>query len=97
MQFSNQLEADPDKIIVPVDPSNPEIRFGTKFTEHDDGPNDTFGEIEGSRRYNLSDWPNVDEIVTLNAPFADDTADAIIKVRVRGFAYAGGSFDLYLP
>ncbi len=98
-QFSKQLGATQDKILVPIDPSNPEIRFGTTFWEDDKGPSgdDIFGKVDYPLRYDYDKWPNVDENFTFTTPFSDDTADATIKVRVRGFAYAGGSLELYSP
>jgi hypothetical protein len=89
-RFSNQLSATQDAIIVPVDPSSPEIRFGTIFWE-EDGPSDDdkFGETDERIHHDYDDWPTVSEVITLHVPMMNETADATIKVRVSGYAYPG--------
>lgn len=87
-QFSI-LGPNQDTIIVPVDPASPSIRIGTTFWESDGGPHDKFGVTDELITFDYDLWPSVDQIYTFSAPMMSDTADATIKVRVRGFYQTG--------
>jgi len=88
-QFSNQLGATRDTFVVPIDPSDPELRFGTRFWESDLHNDDGFGLTGESLKFNYDEWPGYDKVHTLVAPFANSTADAIVKVHVRAYHYPG--------
>jgi hypothetical protein len=88
-QFTNQLGAPTDTIIVPIDPLSPEVRFGTRFWESDLHEDDRFGIAFKILPYTYDQWPNVDEEHIIKAPYMDGTADLIVKVHVRGYTYQG--------
>ena len=88
-QFSNQLRAVPDTIIVPIDPSSPGIRVGTAFWDSDDGGNDKFADIDKPIMFSYDVWPTIDQIFTFSSPIMSETADATVKIRVRGFYQPG--------
>jgi len=88
-QFTKQLGADRDTIIVPIDPALPEVRVGTTFWESDVGPTDKFGLTGMDIKHAYADWPSVDEDFVLTAGFMDGTADMTVKGHIRGFYYAG--------
>jgi hypothetical protein len=87
--FTNQLEAETDTIIIPIDPAYPELRIGSEFWEADLGPTDHFGVTFRKFPYTYDQWAHVDEDVKLTAPFMDGTADIVIMAHVRGYPYQG--------
>ena len=88
-QFSNQLRAVPDTILVPIDPSSPGIRVGTTFWDSDDGGHDKFAVIDELIIFGYDTWPTIDQVFTFSSPMMSETADATVKVRVRGFYQPG--------
>jgi hypothetical protein len=88
-QFSNQLRAVPNTIIVPIDPSSPGIRVGTTFWDSDDGGNDKFAVIDELITFGYDIWPTIDQVFTFSVPMMSETADATVKIRVRGFYQPG--------
>lgn len=88
-QFTKQLRADRDSIIVPIDPALPLVYVGTKFWEWDVHENDYFGFTSRDFIHSYDEWPGVDEDFTLHDSFADGTADMTVKGHIRGFYYPG--------
>ena len=88
-EFTNQLAAETDTILIPIDPTYLELRIGSEFWEGDLGPNDRFGVTFHKFLYSYDQWAQVDEDVELTAPFMDGTADMVIRVHVRGYRYPG--------
>jgi len=84
-QFTVQLGATTDTIIVPIDPSLPEVRLGTTFWESDVGPHDRFGLTGKDIKHTYEEWPTVDEDFVLTATYMDGTADVTVKGHIRGF------------
>jgi len=88
-QFTNQLDANRDSIIVPIDPADPMVRVSTKFWEGDQHDNDSFGTTGRDFPYPYDKWPQVDVDFILTSPFTDGTADMTIRGHIRGFFYPG--------
>jgi len=86
--FTN-LGFEEDKIIVPIDPLDPILRFGTEFHESDFWYDDNFGIVMAQAPPTTIDqWRNFDQTFTYNPPDPDDTAKVTIKIRVRGYEFS---------
>lgn len=88
-QFTKQLGADRDTVIVPIDPADPLVRVSTVFWESDKGKDNKFGLTGLDIIHSYEEWPYVDEDFPLYAPFMDGTADMTVKGHIRGFSYPG--------
>jgi hypothetical protein len=80
--YFNQI-GDNDTLVVPIDPQDPRLRFGTRFREYDDFSWDDDIAVIGEEVYNtLEDWPDYDE--TFVYEIDNDNAWTVTRIRVRG-------------
>lgn len=80
---------DVDTLIVPIDPQDPRLRFGTRFREWDFWWDDDIAVIGEEVSMSLDKWPDYEEVFTFD--IRNDEAWTLTTIRVRGFR----SIDLY--
>jgi len=79
--YFNQI-GDNDTLVVPIDPDDPYLRFGTRFREYDFWWDDDIV-IIGEEIYNPIDlWPDFDKTFVFD--HANDEAWTVTRIRVRG-------------
>jgi hypothetical protein len=84
-----QLGFKEDKIVVPIDPLDPGLRFGTEFHESDFWSDDDFGRVAHEiPAMSIEEWKNYDETFVFTPPDYDDTMKGKITIRVRGFEFS---------
>jgi hypothetical protein len=74
---------DVDTLIVPIDPQDPRLRFGTRFREWDFWWDDDIAVIAEEREMSLDKWPDYEEVFTFD--IRNYEAWTLTTIRVRGF------------
>jgi len=78
-----------DTLVIPIDPLNPNLRFGTIFHEVDWFRDDNFGRVDQEiPPMTREQWSTYDQTFTFSPPDLDNTAKVYIKIRVKGFYFS---------